>query len=279
MLERHVKACEMNEAEKVFEVVFPSGNKSGEILHPYEEPFHLPSPAISLQIASILSFWSAAAPAGRENFDVVFGGELLVERVRVVGFVTDEPGGAPIQEAPGKNVFRELALVQRSAFDTYDERKAAISGDSNDFRTVAAPGGADSEAPFWALEKVASTNASSKFRLPCSCSRAASSLSASSNFPQRAHCWNRRWQVLRGGYFSGSLRHCAPVPRTHNTTFSTARVSSQGRPRSSACRAPRRTGSTINHCSSVNSQRPAICHSRDHTEQLQDAPVLKLKRL
>ena len=279
MFEHHVKACEMHEAEEVFDVVFPSGNESAEVLHPCEEPFHFPSPAVSPQLASILSFLSATAPVRGDHFDVVFGGELLVERVRVVGFVADEPGGELIEEAAGKNVFHKLAFGRRSAFDRYGERKAVISGDSDDFRALAAPGGADSEAPFLALAKVASTNASSRFSLPCSCSRAASSLSASSNFPLRTHCWNRRWQVWKGGYFSGSSRHCAPVPSTHSTPFSTARVSCHGRPRLSARRAPRRTGSTINHCSSVNSQRPAIWRSRDHTEQLQNAPVLKLKGL
>ena len=274
-----MKACEMNEAEEVFDVVFPSGDESAEVLHPCEEPFHFPSSSISPQLASILSLLSPTAPVWGDQLDVVFGGELLVERVRVVGFVTDEPGGELIEEAAGKNVFHKLALGRRSAFDRYGERKTVISGDSDDFRALSAAGRADSEAPFLALAKVASTKASSRFSLPCSCSRAASSLSASSNFPLRTHCWNRRWQVWKGGYFSGNSRHCAPVPSTQSTPFSTARVSRHGRPRLSTRRAPRKTGSTINHCSSVNSQRPAIRHSRDHTEQFQNAPVLSPKGL
>jgi hypothetical protein len=278
MSEHHVKAREMNEAEEVFDMVFPSGNESAEVLHPCEEPFHLPSPAISPELASILSF-ASAPPIGRDHFDVVFDGKLLVERVRVVSFVTDESGGELIEEAAGKNVFHKLALGRRSAFDRYGERKTVISGDSDDLRTLATPGGANGEAPFLALAKVASTNASSKFSLPCSCSRAASNRSASSNFPLRTHCWNRRWQVWKGGYFSGNSRHCAPVPSTHSTPFSTARVSCHGRPRLSARRAPRNTGSTINHCSLVNSQRPAMRHSRDHTEQFQNAPISSLRGL
>jgi hypothetical protein len=279
MFEHHVKACEMDEAEEVFDVVFPSGKESAEVLHPCEEPFHFSSLAISPELASILSVLSATAPVGCDHFDVVFGGKLLVERVRVVGLVADEPCGKFVEEATGQNAFHKLALGRRSTFDRYCERKTVISGDSDDFRTLAAPGGADSEAPFLALAKVASTNASSRFSLPCLCSRAARSLSASSNLPLRTHCWNRRWQVWKGGYFSGSSRHCAPVPSTHSTPFSTARVSCHGRPRLSARRGPRKTGSTINHCSSVNSQRPAMRHSRDHTEQFQNAPVLNLKGL
>ena len=269
----------MDEAEEVFDVVFPSGDESAEVVHPGEEPFHFPSPAIASQFASILSFLSAASPVGGDHFDVVLGGELLIERVRVVGFVTDEPGWELVEEAAGKNILHKIALGRRSAFDRYGERKTVISGDSDDLGALSAAGGANCKAPFLALAKVASTNASSRFNLPRSCKCRASSLSAPSSLPLRTHCWNLRWQVWKGGYFSGNSRHCAPVPSTHSTPFNTARVSCHGRPRLSARRAPRSTGSTINHWSSVNSQRPAIRRSRDHTEQLQNAPVSGLRCL
>jgi hypothetical protein len=81
---------------------------------------------------------------------------------------------------------------------------------------------------------------------------------------QYIHCWNLRWQVWYGGYFSGNSRHCAPVPRTQNTPFSTARVSCHGRPRLSSRRCGRSTGSTTTHCSSVSSQRPVIGAWGDH---------------
>jgi hypothetical protein len=183
----------------------------------------------------------------------------LIERVRVIGFVADEPGGELVEEAAGKNVFHKLALGRRSAFDRYGERKTVISGDSDDLRTLATTGGTDGEAPFWALAKVAFTNASSRFSLPCSCKRAASSRSASSNLPLRTHCWNRRRQVWKGGYLSGSSRHCAPVPSTHSTPFSTARVSCHGRSRLSARRAPRKNRLGDQPLFIV--QLPASCHS------------------
>jgi hypothetical protein len=159
----------------------------------------------------------AAAPVGSDHFDVVFFGEPLVERVRVVSFVADEPGGQLIEETAGKNIFHKFALGRRSAFDRYGERKTVISGDSDDLGALAATRGADGKAPFLALAKVASTNASSRFSLPCSCNRLASNRSASSSFPLRIHCWKRRWHVWNGGYFSGNSRHCAPVPSTHST--------------------------------------------------------------
>ncbi len=227
-------------------------------MHPGKEPFDLPSSSISPQWSAVLGLAFPLAPVGRDHLDAVFGGELFVERVRVVGLVADEPWGEFFDKACGQNVLHKLALGRRSAFDRYGERKTVTSGDSDDFGALAATGGADSKAPFFALAKVASTKASSRLSLPLACRCAARSFSACSSLPLRTHCWKRRWQVWKGGYFSGSSRHCAPVPRTHSTPFNTARVSCHGRPRLSARRAPRNTGSTINHCSSFNSQRPAI---------------------
>jgi hypothetical protein len=269
----------MDESEEVFDVIFPSCDEPAEVLHPCEEPFHFPPSPIAPELASILRLLPATAPVGGDHFDVVFGSKPLVEWVGVVCFVADEPGGEFIEEAAGKNIFNKFAFGRRSAFDRYGERKTVISGDSDDLGALAATSGADGKAPFLALAKVASTNASSRFSLPCSNNRLASNRSASSSFPLRTHCWKRRWQVWNGGYFSGNSRHCAPVPSTHSTPFNTARVSCHGRPRLSARRAPRKTGSTVSHCSSVNSQRPAIRRSRDHTEQLQNASTSSRKGL
>jgi hypothetical protein len=276
MSEHQMKASEMNEAQEVFDVIFPSGDEPAEVLHPREEPFDFPSPAISPQFAPILGLVPAAAPVGSDHFDVVFFGEPLVERVRVISFVADEPGREFVEKASGKNFLNKLALGRRSALHRYGERNTVINGDSDDLGALAAPRGADGKAPFLALAKVASTNASSRFSLPCSCNRLASKRSASSSFPLRIHCWNLRWQVWYGGYFSGSSRHCAPVPSTQNTPLSTARVSCQGRPRLSSRRCGLSTGSITAHCSSVSSQRP-VTALRGHPRAIPYAPVSSLK--
>ena len=49
-----MQACEMDEAEEVFDVVFPSGNESSEVVHPGKEPLYFPSIAIAAQLAAIL---------------------------------------------------------------------------------------------------------------------------------------------------------------------------------------------------------------------------------
>lgn len=83
-------------------------------MQPGEEPFHFPAPKVAAQFPSILAF-ASALPVRGDQFDVVFFGELLVERVRVVSLVADEPGGQLVEETSGKNLFHKLALGWRSA--------------------------------------------------------------------------------------------------------------------------------------------------------------------
>ena len=188
MSEHHVQACEVYESEEVFDVVFPSCNESSEVVQPGKEPLYFPPFTIAAQLAAILGFVCSSASVRRDQLDAVFGGEFFIQRVRVVGFVSDEPGRELIEEASGKNLFHKMALGWRSAFDRYGERKTVISGDSDDLGALAAAGRANGEAPFLALANVASTNASSRFNLPRSYRCAASSFSASSSFPLRTHC-------------------------------------------------------------------------------------------
>jgi hypothetical protein len=44
---------------------------------------------------------TSALPIRRDQFDVVFVSEFLVERVRVIGFVADEAGGQFVEEGAG----------------------------------------------------------------------------------------------------------------------------------------------------------------------------------
>src|SRR5580704_1132926 len=249
----------------------PARDQTAEILHPGKQALHFPATPVTTQWAAILRF-AAIATVGRDHLDAIFFGQSLVQGVRIVGFVADQPLGQLVEEASGQNSFHKPALGRRSAFDSDGERKTIASGDSDDLGALATPGRADSEAPFLALAKVASTNASSRVSFPRSCKCLASRRSTSTSLPSRTHCWKRRWHVWYGGYFVGNSAHCAPLPNIHNTPFSTARVSCHGRPRLSSRRAGRRTGSTNSHCSSVSSQRPAIGCLRRCLEHLQFRP-------
>ena len=184
----------MGEAEEVFDVVFPSGDESAKVVHPGEEPLHLPSSLVASQWASVLRL---AAPTAirRNQFDAVLFFEFFIEPIRVVGLVPNEAGGQLVEEASSQDFFDQLAFVRRSTLYRYGERKTVSSGDSDDLRPLAPARGTDAKAPFFALAKVASTKASSNFSLPRSRRCRASRCSVASNLPERTHCWKRRWQV------------------------------------------------------------------------------------
>ncbi len=145
----------------------PSGDESPEVVHPGEESFDLPAFLVATKLSPVLSFASVAAVRG-DHLDAVFVFEFLVELVGVVCLVADQSRGQVVEKASGKNFLNKLALGRRSARDRYGERKTVASGDSDDLRALAPARGADREAPFFALAKVASTNASSRLSFPCS---------------------------------------------------------------------------------------------------------------
>ena len=160
-------ASELDEAEEVFDVELPTRDEPAEVVHPGEEAFYLPAFLVTAKLAPILRFASVAAVRG-DHLDAVFVFEFLVELVGVVCLVADQSCGQVVEKASGKNFLNKLALGRRSARDRYGERKTVASGDSDDLRALAPARGADREAPFFALAKVASTNASSRLSLPCS---------------------------------------------------------------------------------------------------------------
>ena len=160
-------ASELDEAEEVFDVELPTRDEPAEVVHPGEEAFYLPAFLVTAKLATILRFASVAAVRG-DHLDAVFVFEFLVELVGVVCLVADQSCGQVVEKASGKNFLNKLALGRRSARDRYGERKTVASGDSDDLRALAPARGADREAPFFALAKVASTNASSRLSLPCS---------------------------------------------------------------------------------------------------------------
>ena len=91
MPDQYVEAGKLDEAEEIIDVMFPSGDKA-EVVQPCKEPLDSPAPAVAAQFAPILTP-APIAPVGRDHLDPVFLMEPAIERVRVVGLVTDEPGG------------------------------------------------------------------------------------------------------------------------------------------------------------------------------------------
>ena len=91
-----------------------------------------------------------------------------------------------------EDAFNELAFVRRGAFDNNGERKTVVIGESDDFRSLAAFGGPDRKAPFFAPVKEASIKASSSCSFPRACNSSARTRKICSSLHSRTHCWKRR---------------------------------------------------------------------------------------
>jgi len=69
MSEQDDQACELREAQEVFDVVFPSSDESSEVVHPGEESFHFPASAVAAELSSVLGLLFAVAAVGRDHSD------------------------------------------------------------------------------------------------------------------------------------------------------------------------------------------------------------------
>jgi hypothetical protein len=118
-----------------------------------------------------------------DHLDAVALGQVTIQTVTVIGSVADQSCQEGIEEAVSEDAFNEPAFVRRSAFDTNGERKTVIIGERDDFCSLAALGGPDREAPFFAPVKEASMKASSSCNFPRACNSSASPRKMSSSLP------------------------------------------------------------------------------------------------
>src|ERR1051325_508748 len=245
-------AAEQNEGFEVVAVVLVANHKPTKVLQPGEQPLDFPASPVAPQWPSVLRL-VPVLPIWRNHLDPSLG-ELLVERVRVVGLVANELLGIGVEEAGVEGFFDERGLVRRSTLDADGERKTSAVCHCHDLGPLAALGLPDMRPPFLAGAKVPSMKHSERSKPPRSSRSLASASSTRRKTPAWTHCWKRRWQVVCGGYLSGKSFHGAPVRKIQRIPLSTARVSFHGRPRpSSHTGGSGINGSSIAHCSSVRS--------------------------
>ena len=84
------EAAELDHAEEIGLMIFPAANQSAEVVEPGKEPLDFPAAAVPAQFAAVLSVFAAAnVLVRRDQSNAVFSPQTLVERVAVVGTVTD----------------------------------------------------------------------------------------------------------------------------------------------------------------------------------------------
>ena len=187
------EAAELQPAEEVAFVMFPTADQSAEVVEPGEEPLDSPAAAVTAQFAAILSVLAAAGVlVGRDESNAVFLPQALVERIAVVGFIADQSLRCFAQEAALERGFDERGFIRRSADHVHGDRKTMAVCDRHDFTAFSAASRADSRAPFFAELKLASMNDSLRSSLPRSRKSSASFFRSRSSNPERCHCWKRR---------------------------------------------------------------------------------------
>jgi hypothetical protein len=183
------EATELEHAEKVGLVIFPTADQSAEIVKPGEKAFDFPATTVSAQLAPVLGALAVAIVlVGRDEPNVMFLPEVLVERIAVVGAVADQASGFGAREALLDGSFDELRFMRRSAGDAAGDRKTMAVCDRHDFTAFSAASRADSSAPFFAELKLASMKVSDRSSLPRARRSSASACSRCVSVPSRCHC-------------------------------------------------------------------------------------------
>jgi len=189
MPQKDDEAAKLKHAEKIRFMIFPTANQSAEVVEPGEEPLDSPAAAVTAQFAAILSVLAAAGVlVGRDESNAVFLPQALVERIAVVGAVTDHSFRLGSREALLDGSLDELRFMRRSAGDAAGDRKTMAVCDRHDFTAFSAASRADSRAPFFAELKLASMKVSDRSSLPRTRRSSASACNNRVRVPSRCHC-------------------------------------------------------------------------------------------
>ena len=244
-------------------MVFITNNQPPKVLQPCKQPLDFPAFAIPSHRSAVLRFWPLTIFLMRYNQrHIPFIQKLIIQFIRIIGFVTDQSFRQLIQHARIQRLINQRYFMRRSAACVQGERNTFSVAKAHDFGAFAPFGLANAQTPFYAGASVPSINPSLRSMPPRSRKSSANATSTFSKTPLRVQSWKRRWQVLRGGYLSDKSFHGAPVRKIQRMPLRISRGSTAGHPcRPGPLRGNERYEEIRFHCSSVMSitllkQRP-----------------------
>ena len=186
----------MNHGQIIFGVAFPAGDQAAGTLQPGKQSFDHPAPLGPPQTAAVLRCFPATVVSMRsDQLQSVMRAQPSRQGRAVIGLVTDQPLGRGGEEALLERGFDEADFMRSSAGHVHGERKTMAVCDRHDVAAFSAAIIAHSRAPFLALLKLPSMNASVRSIFPRSRKSSASLRRTRTSWPLRCHCWKRRWQV------------------------------------------------------------------------------------
>ena len=267
----------MEEAVKDSEDAIVADLDASEVLQPCVGAFDFPAFAVSAELSFVFKTAMAVVAAVRSDQFCASSFQPQAQRVGVVTAI----GNHASQAGPWASTAtaRYLHLLERAfrkpVFGDLRGRKlrsdryAPAVDHHHALRTFPATCLADGEAPFFAVTKVASKNASSQSRSLRSSIWASSFRHARSQTPCSSHIRSRRQQVEPSGYSSGRSRHRAPLRSTHRIPCRHARLEAHGRPRPSLRRfGSGNNGTNTAHCSSLNNACRFFIEEAHHPPRL-----------
>ncbi len=267
----------MEEALKHSEEAVVVDLDAAEVLQPGVGALDFPALAVAAELSFIFKSAMAVVAAVRSDQFCAAPSQPRAQRIGVVASIGDhapQPGTRASTAIARhfhlfERAFRKPVFGDLRGRKLRSDRYAAAVDHHHALRTFPTTCLADSEAPFFAVTKVASRNASSQSNSPRSSICASSFRQARSQTPCSSHIRSRRQQVEPSGYSSGRSRHRAPVRITHKIPCKHARLDAHGRPRPSL----RRLGSGNNgantaHCSSLNKTSRFFIEEAHHSTRL-----------
>src|SRR5215211_1398314 len=230
---------------------------SSKVLQPGKQAFDFPTSFVPSQDTTILGSRFLAVGLMRCDQLNALLLQAFIQRVAVIGFVTDQSFRLFFDEPFVQGLFHQLYFMRRSTSNGYGERKTSAVCHCHELCTFAPLGFSHPSAPFLAMTKLPSMKHSVRSKPPRSFTSLTRARRTFSKTSFSTHSWNRRWQVWYGGYRLGISCQGAPVRKTHKIPFKIARSSTLERPLPSARRSTFGiNGSTIAHCSSLRSILP-----------------------
>ena len=189
LAQQNLDAAEVDEAEVVFGVVLVAGEDAPEVLQPGVEAFYLPAAAVATKDSAILGGGLFASPAMGSNHLDALGGKLLIERIAVVGFVTDQTLGRLSNETRFQSCRDKGDFSRASTRCVGGERKTSSVCQHHELRAFAPLGGTHGCPPFFATMNVPSMKHSLRSIWPRWRKSSAKTSRMSRNAPERTHPW------------------------------------------------------------------------------------------
>ena len=242
----------MNHAEKVLNVILPSGRDAAIVLKPGKESLDLPSFTIAPKWSTILGFGSHPVPFVRGDHLDSTSGKFPVQRVTVISPIADDPIRKLRKKSSVEGSPDQFHFMRRSAGHVEGVRKTRSVCNCHDLGPFPPLSWSNAGAPFLAGAKVPSMKASLMSIPPRLLRSSARAMSILSKTLSLDHFWCQRWQVDLDGYRDGRSCHWAPVRRIQRIPFNTDRGSMRSLPRGSD-RFIGISGSITAHCSFVKS--------------------------